>query len=61
MMQSNEQEDVEKKNSQNLQQKGVFKSKYENDFGGAVVFTQELERKILNILGKFLIRLLKLF
>ena len=61
MMQSNDQEGVKKKTSQNLQQKGVYTSKYESDFGGAVEFTQDLEKKILNILGKFLIRLLKLF
>ena len=61
MMQSNEQEDVKKRKSQNLHQKGVSTSKYGNDFGGAFEFTQDLEKKILNILGKFLSRLLNIF
>ena len=45
MMQSTEKEEVEKKESQNIQQKSIFESKANNDFGGAVEFTQELKRK----------------
>ena len=52
MMQSNTEDGEETKESHKLQ-KGILKSKSENDFGGAVEFTQELEKKILNILGKY--------
>ena len=51
MMQSNTEQGEERK-EHNLQ-KGVLKSKSENDFGGAVEFTQELENKILRVLGKY--------
>jgi hypothetical protein len=53
-MQSNSEEEKGEKNNRekNELQKENIKSKSKNDFGGAVEFSQELEKKILHILGK---------
>ena len=53
MMQSNTEEEDEEGREKNGLQKSVLKSKSENNFGSAVEFTQELEKKILSLLGKF--------
>ena len=54
MMQSSTNETIVKKDDE--KQNGVenvhLKSKSENDFGGAVEFTQDLENRINDILGK---------
>ena len=57
MMQSNTDEN-EKQNEGRMKrlqmlQNHFTNSESENNFGGAVEFTQELEKKILNMLGKF--------
>ena len=53
MMQSNsEDEKREEGREKNELQHDILKSEKENDFGGAVEFSQELEKKILSILGK---------
>ena len=54
MMQSST-DDIKKKKEEekrNGLEKVHLKSKSENDFGGAVEFTQDLENRINDILGK---------
>ena len=54
MMQSSTNETIVKKDDEkkNGVEKVHLKSKSENDFGGAVEFTQDLENRINDILGK---------
>ena len=54
MMQSSTDETEARKEEEktNGLEKVHLKSKSENDFGGAVEFTQDLENRINNILGK---------
>ena len=54
MMQSNSEDEKgdDNERDQNELQKEIFKSKSKNDYGGAVEFSQELEKKILSMLGK---------
>ena len=53
MMQSNREGEKGDENMEESElQKEILKSKSKNDFGGAGEFSQELEKKILNILGK---------
>ena len=55
MMQSSTDETKQKEEEEkrNGLEKVHLKSKSENDFGGAVEFTQELEKRINEILGKW--------